>query len=471
MAITKKMTNDMYVLLNDAYYGEGGFADGSYLTPHKRESDQKYKERQELAYYLNYIKPCVDSHVNAVFASEPQREYSDKNGLYKQFILDADANGNSLNRMMKNNGLGAKLKGACLIVVDNFNRIPDNVEDTKENRILPYIFKVECERIIESECELDDKKRIVKVTYYEDDYIAPDGKTYKMKREWDREATRLYQQIVNFGMAVTWEMTEETFHNLNMLPCFFLYGIETVDNAIIPTSEFLHPAKVNKAIYNICSEIREIQRKQTFSILIKPGDPPNEGETVGTENVMYFPSDATNVPAYIAPPDGPLVQLGNNVKELISEIYRMSCVSYTQQFATAQSGESKRWTFHVTRQILEDFAVNCEIAEQKIAKIFGAWINHDLQAVITYNRMYGADDIDADIERTVAVLSMDLTDKVKAEVQKKFVRSYFSSSDDTLIKMLEQSIDDDLLEKETDDDMGNDDSDLEDETMNQDNNS
>lgn len=451
MAITIKMSTDDYKLLSDSYYGEGGFVDGAYLTKHKRESTDKHKERVKLSYYLNYMRPVVDSHVNAVFSTEPSREYNDKNGLYEAFITDADGNGNSLNRAMKALAVPAKLKDACLIVVDNYADLPDDLESTIDGRKFPYIFKVEPELVIGDECMVDDRGKLQSVTYYETDVVESDGTKRKVKRLWDTEKTQIFKQTnaTDGSNKIVWELIDERFYPHGKLPCFFFYGSANIDNAVLPTSQFLHPAKVNKAIYNLCSEIREIQRKQTFSILTMPGQPPEGGLTVGTESVLYYPEMSTNVPAFIAPADGPATILSNHVTMLISEIYRMSCVSYTQQYASGQqSGESKRWTFHITRQVLEDFARNCEIAEKKIAEIFGAWINHDLNANIQYSRKYGADDIDADINRTDVVLKMGLSDKVNAEVQKKFIRSYFSDMDDVLIKMLEEAIDNEYLDKE-----------------------
>jgi hypothetical protein len=451
MAITIKMNADDYKLLSDSYYGEGGFIDGTYLTKHKRESDSKHKERVELSYYLNYVRPVVDSHVNAVFSSEPSREYKDKNGLYEAFINDADGNGNSLNRAMKELAVPTKLKDATLIVVDNYSDLPSDLESTIEGRKFPYIFKVEPENVIGDECIVDDRGKLQSVTYYESDIIEADGTKRKSKRLWDTEKTQVFKQsnTTDGSNKIVWELIDERTYNHGKLPCFFFCGSANIDNAVLPTSQFLHPAKVNKAIYNLCSEIREIQRKQTFSILTMPGQAPEGGLTVGTESVLYYPEMSTNVPAFIAPADGPATILAAHVTLLISEIYRMACVSYTQQYASGQqSGESKRWTFHITRQVLEDFATNCEIAEKKIAEIFGAWINHDLQANIQYSRKYGADDIDADINRTDIVLKMGLSDKVNAEVQKKFIRSYFADMDDLLIKSLEEAIDNEYIDKE-----------------------
>lgn len=62
-------------MLEDGYFGIGGFIDGEYLTKHPRESDEKYAMRRHLSYYLNYLAPCVNAHVSPIFKTLAQRDW------------------------------------------------------------------------------------------------------------------------------------------------------------------------------------------------------------------------------------------------------------------------------------------------------------------------------------------------------------------------------------------------------------
>lgn len=53
--------------LNNAYNGEGGFSDGSYLMQFSREVDEKFKSRQNMAYYVNYLKPSIERFASYIF--------------------------------------------------------------------------------------------------------------------------------------------------------------------------------------------------------------------------------------------------------------------------------------------------------------------------------------------------------------------------------------------------------------------
>lgn len=58
---------DKYSLLTDAYFGTGLFENGAGLRQHPREDPANYKDRQGLAYYLNYTGPIVNAAVDPIF--------------------------------------------------------------------------------------------------------------------------------------------------------------------------------------------------------------------------------------------------------------------------------------------------------------------------------------------------------------------------------------------------------------------
>jgi hypothetical protein len=185
-----------------------------------------------------------------------------------------------------------------------------------------------------------------------------------------------------------------------------------------------------------------MQRHQGFNILCIPGE---ERElTIGTKNALFFPPESTNVPAFIAPESGPIDKLEESKARLILEIYRMSCVTYTQQYATEQSGESKKWTFHITRQELEDFAVNCEYAEIKMMQIFDKYTNSSSAYNTVYNKNYGVEDINEDLLTAIQALEVNFGTEGNRLVRQKAARAYFADEDEVTIKAVEQSIDDEV---------------------------
>ncbi|MDU5530510.1 MAG: hypothetical protein E6067_06735, partial [Negativicoccus succinicivorans] len=110
------MNQRVYQLLSDAYYGDGIFMGGRGLRRHPREQEFNYRDRQALAYYLNYTGPIVDACVNPVFRDDIRREY--RNGAtLTAFMDDCDRLGTDLQDFMRRGAKYAKLYGAVYVLV------------------------------------------------------------------------------------------------------------------------------------------------------------------------------------------------------------------------------------------------------------------------------------------------------------------------------------------------------------------
>ena len=146
----ERITVENSTLLKDSYEGTGGFQDGSYLAQHKREYITNYQVRQSLCYFLNYMQPIVNSHVNPLFRTSPTRNWAGKaagtsdgitattqmtttnasgapsggagagsSAYWDAFVNDVDMHGTNLTSFMKRAAQAAKLYGVCFIVCDN----------------------------------------------------------------------------------------------------------------------------------------------------------------------------------------------------------------------------------------------------------------------------------------------------------------------------------------------------------------
>lgn len=102
-----------YELLDNSYRASGGFETGEYLIPHPSEKESKYVRRKNMSYFINYVKPIVDAHVNPIFKSEPIR--SGASTIFSLFEDDVDGNNTTLTRFMKKAAIRAKLHGVEFI--------------------------------------------------------------------------------------------------------------------------------------------------------------------------------------------------------------------------------------------------------------------------------------------------------------------------------------------------------------------
>lgn len=409
--------NDHKFLL-DAYNGSGGFKDGSYLVSHPRETPEKHNARKELAYYLNYVAPVVNSHVNPVFRKEPEREWKE-NPLFSAFVDDVDTLGTSINRFMKRAGLIAKLHAVSFIVIDNVLDQPGNMADVIKQRALPYAYVVKPSQV--KDYKTNKAGKLIELSYT----VNSDGTATNQATEtWTWTTKQWTCQYAN-GEKKQGE------HKLGRLPIVPFYARPYEPGNVLPQSEFFNIAKTNKRLYNLCSEIDELIRNQAFNILTYPADesqtPDDVKEiTVGTENVMSYNGALSGKPEFIAPSAEPLQQLRDERKDLIVEIYRMAELSHVTGVETKNSGVAKQWDFENTNQVLSDFALNAEEAEREVAKVFELWTNTTVDYYCKYSDDFGIVDVAAALDEVGKALDLNIGGQFNVEAKKKAVAVYLN---------------------------------------------
>jgi len=401
-----QIKKEVYDLLIHGYYGTGGFADGSYLVPHVREETDKLEKRKQIAYYLNYVRPVVNSHVDPIFKTEPQREWNGgASNLWDLFIKDVDLNGTDLTRFMKRAGLIAKLFGVCFIVMDNFTDQPINMAQVIKERKCPYATIVLPQEV--TEYKTDKYGRLISFTYTQ----QQDGK--EVKKTWTDVIWKIESDKESSG---------EGIHNLGRVPVIPLYSRLMNPGEILPMSDFYSIARANLRIYNLCSELDEILRNQAFSVLAYPGDVKEL--MLSTENALGFNPESSHTPSFITPPADPAKLLMEQTDRLVKEIYRMAMLTHVTGVQEQKSGVAKAWDFEQTNTALADFAINCEGAEIEMASVFSLWVKQDLEYQCKYSDDYSIQDVEKELQEVALALDLQIGGMFDVEVKKKAVAVY-----------------------------------------------
>lgn len=432
---------DKYQFLSDAYYGDGGFEDGGYIVPHPRETYVKLCRRRMLAYYFNYVKTCVHGNVDPIFKELPVRDFSAGNQFFAGFLDDCDCKGTSINRFMKRASLKARLLGVSAIVVDNFTADElgkFTLSGALQHRKYPYIYHVEPNKIMDFAFDQLGNLSMIEIETVNTD-VDGEGKkrTSSSRLVWTN--TTVIRRIDGGGA--------EVYPNkIGMIPVVLLFGAEPKENEIKPTSEFFQLAKTNLAIYNACSELRELLRSQAFNILTYALSDEDDFEKareliVSVENVLLWKGTAGHPPAYIAPSAIPAEMLMNEIKMLVEEIYRMANLASVTGVQQKASGVAKEWDFETTNMSLADFAKNIEQAESRVAKIFGAYIGVDLQFKARYSEGFGIVDVSDKLDDITKSLALMIGGDFDREAKKMAARALFKSLDDKDINTILSDID------------------------------
>lgn len=432
------VNTDPYTFMHDSYFGNGGYYTANYLVKHPRESADNYVNRQRVAYFLNYVKPCINAAVNPLFDDPPARTAVVEDAYWTEFLKNVDGKNTSMDAFIKKTAKQAKIYGAMFIVVENFRELPANKAQALAERIYPYLYTVRPQDVREYALDKYGNLTLIK---YEIKYTEVENMSKS-------DVTENWTWTKNMWQVTRKGNTESGINSAGVVPVVPLLGAAVEDDAgdrLKPFSDFYQIARVNLAIYNACSELRERNRNQAFSILtyqMNPDDPNPDNYAsikVGTNNMLLYAG--SNAPAFITPENGPSEMLHTELKMLIEEIYRMADRAGVTGVQSQQSGIAKEWDNKTMMQSLSDFAQNCEEAEQQIAAIFGNYIGKELGVNVQYSRNFGVVDVTAELDKVTDALSWAIGGKFDVEIKKKAAKMLLSDLNDEQIQDVVNDID------------------------------
>lgn len=430
-----------YKLLDDAYRGSGGFENGGYLVPFPVEKADKYAMRQDLAYYINFIKPIIDSHVNPIFKSDPVRDnFSD---TFRLFLDDVDGNRTSLTRFMKKAAIRAKLHGVEFIVIDA-PKVDPSITLTKRiianERIYPYLYLVSPSQV--TNWSRDKFGRLNSITYnIQNQEIDKNGEIKTVTEYWTWTDTICKKRVNG---------KEEVFENtIGKIPVIPLYGVLNATDDLIPQSDLYGIAKSSYALYNLTSAISCVNRNQAFSILLYPigeedeyEDPENDPVRIGVSDTLLY-RNGQQAPEFISPSKDPNDMMMAEANMIIKEIFRQANLTFmNQQNISNVSGLAKKWdNLQLFRTIL-DLAENLQATEKKLAYLFSLYTGEDMnEYFVTYNREYGVVDVSETLANALTTFGFNISEGLNYEVKKKVIRAMTDDLDYSITQRLVDELD------------------------------
>lgn len=409
------LTSNMYRLMRDSYYGDGGYR-GPYLIPHKRETEQNYRERQQTAYYLNHFSLIVNALVNPIFKRTPLRDWKGTGSpIAEAFLEDVDGGGNDMDSFMQSAALSAKLYGAVFIVVENFKAmdLPVSMGEALAQRKFPYAYTLEPDRV--EGVSIDKNGRILSIRFRDTAVKSTMGDDKERTVYFDTQRWAVYEDgtLVSTGD-----------HNLGEVPVVWFPSQHVKNGELTPTPELYPIAGISCSLYNHCSWLTEILRNQTFPLLTFPSKEASD-LIIGNNNALCYDGDTVRFqPGFISPPSDPAALLQAQIKTMVEEMYRMAGLTFSTTTKQEASGISRQWEFERTNQRLAAFAKRCAAAERKIMALVAKWMGLELEYQATYSNDFGVTDVATELKNAQAVLDMQLTGKVKTEVARQVLAAY-----------------------------------------------
>lgn len=422
-----------YKLMDDAYFEEGGFADGTYLTPHQRE--MFYTARRETSTYKNFVKPILDAMINPVFAAPIPREV-DPNSLFASFIQDTDNNGMTMDCLVSEAIHTCIRHGQVFVIIDNFGVTdqPETLQQARKDRVFPYV--VIKTALDVADYTLDKWGNLITITFIaEKRQIGKD--TIQLYRKW----TKTDSQIVMKKGDAYIPVDEPVIHGLGVLPVITVYRAPRRDKTkLLVTPPYLGITKLSLGIYNKESEIRDLERAQSFSVLCVQSD-RGGNITLGSRNVLYIPVETTIAPQFISPNPSILVGLMVNAEKMRDDMYKLAEQSGVTAVKSEASGVAEAYKFFGHETVLQKGSQLSKDLDQAIFDLFCLYVNETTEYKTEYPVDFAPGNISVEVDTLDKYLKQDLPDEAKALALKKWTRLIFGDQDPEEVNEALEAID------------------------------
>jgi len=405
----------------------------SYLIKYPRESDEKFARRCELAFYASPLAKVTNAFVSHVASKPVSREVS--NEILALVMDDVDGKNNSVDVFWQEFMLNAKARGSLLLLVDMPNQIPQTQLEQIANRVAPYWTYILPENV--TDYQVND--------YGKFDYVEFSGTYTKENGEkvdcvWHFDA-EMWEARDNDDKVLT-----SGEHPLRECPVISFTEMGDYPNV----GPFAPIADLSKRLYNLDSELDEILRSQTFSLLTMqvPDNTSGEerleaariaGETIGTNNLLMH---GGSTPAFIAPPDGPAsiyLERIRDIRDQISDI-GLEVTQINQQ----ESGIAMQMRFHTINAELAKFCGRMEDLERRAWELTARWLGINELPEIEWPRDFNLADTEQELQILRDMQETAMSPAVVMEQQKKVIETQFSGMDRDQLEDLTNSLNNDL---------------------------
>lgn len=423
--------NKKWAFAVEAYTGDGGFNDKSYIDKHTRESDDKYTERQKITDYSNIFVQKISRYIGYLYKHTPIRSTKDK--MIQAIFDDADNAGNSIDVFMSGFSKVAKVRGVGLVLVDMQKDVPDNQAKQLEDRALPYFVKIKAESVVSYKIDKFGKfdfvayKDTVNESTYEEEKIVNVVRYYD-KTEW----------IIYDGE----EVKDKGKHNLGICPI-----LSMGENGVFPDiGEFTQVANIAKRHFNLESEMDDIMRSQTFSILTIQADNPSDVViTLSTDNAIKY-GKGMNAPSFIAPDISPSETYRGKIEALES---RMDEITYDISTGLgAESGIALDIKFQGLDGSLSNFAMRLNDFEVRMFEVVQKYLKINAKIEIMYPSTFNIVDLEKEISTLQAVKRLGYKlPTYESTKLKQIIGKDLSNADADSISKMNAEIEDQLKEE------------------------
>lgn len=430
------MGNDSarFEFIGHALRGDGPFrpsGSSTALVRYPRESEAKFARRNELAFYASPLAQAASRFAGHLSTREPVRDIQHQ--LYSAIADDADGKGNGIDQLWQQFAIQAKARGSMLLLIDMPPVLADTLADQMARRVAPVWHPIAPEALTSYQIGDDGKFLFAE---FSGRYTDPaTGDAQDCTWHFDRSTWRATAQ----GNKVL----AEGEHPLGECPLL----IFTEGGDFPHFGPFASIADLSKRLFNLDSELDEILRGQTFSLLTLqvPDDSSAEqkldaakaaGQTIGTNNLMVH---SGSTPEFIAPPDGPATVYMARIADLRARIDEIGLNVGTP--AARESGIAMALRFQTINAELSRFAARMEDLERNAWELSRRWLGMTAAPTVQWPREFSMLDVAQEMQVLADMRDTGMPQPVIAAQMRRIVSQQFVGADQPTQDAIQAAID------------------------------
>lgn len=408
----------------------------SYLIQYPRESETKYARRNEIAWYASPLAQVV-SRFAGYLASRPAVR-SMANPLYEAMAADIDGKGNSIDSFWSQFVVEAKARGTMLLLVDMPPAMAPTLDQQVRARVAPYWTSIKPELL--TDYQIGDDGKFV-FAEFSGNFTLESGERVDCTWHFDQTSWRAMDGQQN--------LLSEGEHPLTECPLL----IFTEGGDFPYFGPFSPIADLSRRMFNLDSELDEILRSQTFSLLTMQVSENSTdaqkvqaaqvvGETIGSSNLMVH---SGSTPAFIAPPDGPARIYLDRIAALKDQINEIGLVIASS--SQRESGLALQMRFQALNSELAKFAGRMESLERRAWELSRQWLGLTTAPEISWSRDFNMADVVAELDILASMQGAAMPSEVIAQQQRRIVSVQFAGLAQEQQDQIHAAIDQRLLEQ------------------------
>lgn len=422
-----KYLNDWLFYAESAQGGSDYYENDENLFTHRLEDQAgDYQDRLDRVYYLNYSSLVCAIYADYIFKEIVRRPPDPKLDGWR---VNTDGRGTDIDTFMNHVSYLSSVYGQCHVIVDSPYaadiNVPLHVYKAEQERFNPYSVIVTPEDL--RDWSVDEFGNynwvLIRSRGYGDanPYAArKDDTTFRLITRDKWEVYDSKGRKIRSG--------ENPLGEVYMITC---YNSDT-NMDVIGDSLIKDISRINRIIYNWCSNIDEMIERQTFSQLVMPEDPQaqldekDEGgdplRVIGTSQIFTFPSTSGHPPAFISPDRQQIDAIWKMIQQHIDKIYELAglgTVGSQSKFLSQRSGISQAYQFLSINSSLARKAKKLEHAENDIEKLVLKWQNQEEQAEpVEYPTQFDTLSLQETMDSTFSIVGQNFSTTLNIELLK-----------------------------------------------------